>query len=114
MVNMKKLIQADTIDAAGNVWETTGENIRRGSKEFSEDTIKEIVDILFPVGSIYCGENAFILSVGKWQPISQNAGRVLLLGGTVASGNAITTDKIMISDTETARYTMLRMYRRDS
>lgn len=96
------------------MWETTGENIRRRSKEFSEDTIKEIVDILFPVGSIYCGENAFILSVGKWTQISQNGGRALVLGSTVASGNSIETHKIMISDTETARYTTLRMYRRVS
>lgn len=48
---MKKLIPADTVDAAGNVLETTGENIRRRAKEFSEDIIKAIVDILLPVGT---------------------------------------------------------------
>lgn len=60
---MKKLIPADTVGAAGNVWE----NIRRGAKETSIDAVKEIVDVLFPVGSIYCGENTFLLSVGTWE-----------------------------------------------
>ena len=54
---MKKLIPADTVDAKGNVWETTGENIRCGAKEFSDNDVKAIVNILFPVGSVYCGES---------------------------------------------------------
>lgn len=67
---MKKLIPADTVDANGNVWETTGENIRCGAKEFSENSVKEIVDILFPVGCVFCGENEFILSVGTWEKLT--------------------------------------------
>lgn len=106
---MNKLIPAD-----GNVWETTGENIRRGAKEFPESDIKAIVNILFPVGSVYCGENAFILSVGKWTQISQNSGKTIVLGGSVLSGSSITTNKIMRSDSETERYTVLRIFRRDS
>jgi hypothetical protein len=50
---MKKLIPANTVDANGNVWETVGENIRSGAKECSEDNVKEIVDIIFPIGSIF-------------------------------------------------------------
>lgn len=68
---MKKLIPADTVDSKGVVWETTGENIRNGAKEFSENDIQAIADILFPVGSVYCGENAFILSTGKWENITK-------------------------------------------
>ena len=63
---MKKLIPADTVDAAGNVHRTVGENIRFGDKYFSKESVKSIVDVLFPVGSIYVGENSFILSVGTW------------------------------------------------
>lgn len=111
---MNKLIPVDTVDADGNVFETTGENIRRGAKEFPESDIKAIVNILFPVGSLYCGENAFILSVGKWTQISQNSGKAILLGGSILSGGTITTKKIMHSDTETERYTVLRIFRRDS
>lgn len=64
---MKKLIPADTVDAAGNVWETTGENIRHGAKEFSEGEVKVIIDIMFPVGSLFIGDNNAILSVGHWE-----------------------------------------------
>lgn len=63
---MKKLIPADTVDAAGNVHRTVGENIRFGDKYFSKESVKSIVNVLFPVGSIYVGENSFILSVGTW------------------------------------------------
>lgn len=77
---MKKLIPADTIDANGTVWETTGENIRNGAKEFSENNVMVIVDILFPIGSVYCGENSFVLSVGSWELIT-NQGLYILSGG---------------------------------
>ena len=70
---MKKLIPADTVDLDGNVWETTGENIRHGVKGFYESEVKAIIDIMFPVGSVYCGENAFVLSVGTWSLISEQA-----------------------------------------
>lgn len=78
---MKKLISPDTVDSAGNVWETVGENIRNGAKDFSEDAAKAIVEILFPVGCFYAGENTFITSVGKWELVLVNAGRPLILGG---------------------------------
>lgn len=109
---MKKLIPADTVDAKGNVWETVGENIRNGAKEFSEDSVKEIVDILFPIGSVYCGKNSFILSVGKWKHINVGAsGRSIIMGNS-ASGPYIDTNKILTSTTEYERYTVLNMYER--
>ena len=83
---MKKLIPADTVDANGSVWETVGENIRRGEKEFSDDTIKEITNILFPVGSVYCGENTFILSVGKWNLITSAVSLPVYVASSVMTG----------------------------
>lgn len=83
---MKKLIPADTVDANGTVWETVGENIRRGEKEFSVDIIKEIANILFPVGSVYCGENTFILSVGKWNLITSTVSLPVYVASSVMSG----------------------------
>lgn len=67
--NTKNLIPSDTVDAAGNVYRTVGENIRFGDKDFSKESVKSIVDVLFPVGSVYAGENSFILSVGTWENI---------------------------------------------
>lgn len=83
---MKKLIPADTVDANGTVWETVGENIRRGEKEFSVDIIKEIANILFPVGSVYCGENTFILSVGKWNLITSTVSLPVYVASSIMSG----------------------------
>lgn len=83
---MKKLIPADTVDAAGNVWETVGENIRGGTKEFSEDSIKEIANILFPVGSVYCGENAFVFSVGKWSQLTDIVSYPVYVASSVTTG----------------------------
>lgn len=83
---MKKLILADTVDAVGNVWETVGENIRRGEKEISDDKMKEIADILFPVGSVYCGENSFVLSVGKWNLITSVVSLPVYCASTVMTG----------------------------
>lgn len=83
---MKKLIPADTVDAAGNVWETVGENIRGGAKEFSNNDVKAIVDILFPVGSVYCGENAFVLSVGKWKQITDTVSYPVYVASSVVTG----------------------------
>lgn len=111
---MKKLIPADTVDAAGNVWETTGENIRRGKKEFSINDAKEIVDILFPVGSVYCGENSFILSVGVWTLLVENAGRIIRSGNTLATGSSYKSDMILTDTTSTDYYVSMRMYRRTS
>lgn len=109
---MRKLIPTDTVDAAGNVWETTGENIRRGKKEFSTNDAKEIVDILFPVGSVYCGENSFILSVGVWTLLVENAGRIIQSGKSIVSGSSYKGDKILVDNTATDYYVSLRMYKR--
>lgn len=109
---MKKLIPADTVDVAGNVWETVGENIRKGAKEFSEDIVKEIVNILFPVGSVYCGTNAFILSVGKWKHVNVGANGRAVIMASPSDGKYIDTNKIITSTTEYERYTALHIYER--
>lgn len=108
---MEKLIPADTVDANGNVWETMGENIRRRAKETSIGSMKAIVDVLFPVGSVLCGENAFITSVGKWEQMRNASGLPFLQGDSVISGKTIsraayTTGEDMIA------YPSLRMFRR--
>lgn len=109
---MKKLIPADMVDAAGNVWETTGENIRRGKKEFSINELKEIVDILFPVGSVYCGENSFILSVGTWKLLVENSGRVIRSGNNIETGSSYKSDMILTDSASTDYYVSLRMHKR--
>lgn len=109
---MKKLIPADTVDAAGNVWETAGENIRRGKKEFSTNDAKEIVDILFPVGSVYCGENSFILSVGVWKLLVENAGRIIRSGNNIETGSSYKSGAIVQDSTSTDYYVSMRMYKR--
>lgn len=83
---MKKLIPADTVDAAGNVWETTGENIRNGVREISERDVKMFVNVMFPVGSIYCGENSFIIKVGKWVQLTEHDGTLIAVGNRVVTG----------------------------
>lgn len=108
---MNKLIPADTVDAAGNVWETTGENIRRGEKEFSKDEVKAIVDVLFPVGSVLCGENVFITSVGTWEQIQNSSGLPYLQGQGTLSGELISHDKYTTSES-IGSYPSLRMFRR--
>lgn len=109
---MKKLISADTVDVAGNVWETTGENIRKGEKEFSKNAIMSIADILFPVGSIYCGENEFILSVGKWKALSDGIGQFIQLGVKLSTGSIYTAKKYAEVPGETDNYAVLRMWQR--
>ena len=84
---MKRLIPADTVDAAGNVWETTGENIRNGAREFSEKDAKLLVNAMFPVGSIYFGENSFILSVGKWEALKDGISKPYVLMIDKVSGS---------------------------
>ena len=106
---MKKLIQADTVDAKGTVWETTGENIRNGAKTFSENDVKAIADVLFPVGTIISGENSFILSIGTWKKIDINAGRGVVVGGTVASGKTI---NVALFGSETGQAVTLRLWER--
>lgn len=109
---MKKLIPADTVDAAGFVWETTGENIRRGAKEFSEDIVKNIVDALFPVGSVYCGENSTILSIGTWNRMSLD-GIPIISTAVTESGNSVNC--YYIAKQESAIMGLsLRMWRRVS
>lgn len=109
---MKKLIPADTVDVAGNVWETVGKNIRRGEKEISESSVKEIVNILFPVGSVYCGTNTFILSVGKWKHVNVGASKRPIIMASATDGTYIDINKFLTSDSEYERYTALHMYER--
>lgn len=108
---MKKLIPADTVDAKEKVWETVGENIRYGAKEFSIEELKSIVDVLFPVGSVYCGENAFILSVGEWEPCTQGAGKSIILGTTSTSGSVAQRELYGTSKADTVS---LRLWKRVS
>lgn len=109
---MEKLIPADTVDSAGNVWETVGENIRNGAKKFSESSVKAIVDILFPVGSVYCGENAFILSVGKWELIVNGVGKFVQLGKTYNTGEVYIAPAYIAKEGAVDTYVVLRMRRR--
>lgn len=108
---MKKLIPADTVDAKGNVWKTTGENIRNGAKEFSEDDIKSIVDIMFPVGSVFIGENSIIFSVGTWESIDKPIGTMLVLASGIISGYQ--TNIAVYGDTEKPAV-VVRLWRRVS
>lgn len=111
---MKKLIPADTVDSNGNVWETIGENIRHGEKEFSESELKAIVDILFPIGSIFCGENSFILSVGKWSAITSPGWDLIYTGGSYASGTIYSDAPEYARTGNTTTAISLRMWRRVS
>lgn len=111
---MKRLIPADTVDAEGTVWSTVGENIRNGAKSFSERDARAIVDILFPIGSIFCGDNAFILSVGKWQQFTIPAGSIVRLGVNATSGTVSRLSKVSESSTETGQYISIRMWKRVS
>lgn len=88
---MKRLIAADTVDAEGTVWETIGENIRKGARELSDNTIKAIVDIMFPVGSVYCGENSYITSIGTWQLITEGNSAPLVLAYETYTGGLTTS-----------------------
>lgn len=109
---MKKLIPADTVDAAGNVWETVGENIREDAKEFSENDLKDIVNILFPVGSVYCGENSFILSIGTWEIITTAPGKFIQLGKLYPTGEIYSAPAYIEKEGATDKYVVLRMWRR--
>lgn len=94
------------------MWETTGENIRRGKKELSTNDAKELVDILFPVGSVYCGENSFILSVGTWRLLEENSGRVIRSGNNIETGSSYKSDMVLTDSASTDYYVSLRMYKR--
>lgn len=109
---MKKLIPADTVDVEGNVWETTGENIRNGAKNFSENDVKAIIDILYPIDSVYCGENSLILSVGTWEQRSLN-GLPIISSSTLKSGNSIPCNYIAKQETSVSGLS-LRMWKRVS
>ena len=112
---MKKLIPADTVDAYGNVWETTGENIRHGVKDFSERDAKMIVNALFPVGSIYCGENSFITSVGKWELLSNGIAKPYLLMTELETGARQRSNMLTAPATEdTVIGVVLRAWKRVS
>lgn len=108
---MKKLIPADTVDAKGNAWETVGENIRRGEKDFSENYVKAIVDSMFPVGSIYCGENSYILSVGKWETIVGN-GRPLVISGSTSSASLVSVHEFVTNPETNLNYYTVRLHKR--
>lgn len=112
---MKKLIPADTVDAYGNVWETIGENIRHGVKDFSERDAKMIVNALFPVGSFYCGENSFITSVGKWEALSDGIAQPYILMVDKTTGTRQGSNMKEISEGETAVIgVVLRIWKRVS
>lgn len=108
---MKKLIPADTVDAAGNAWKTVGENIRNGAKDFSDDTMKEIANILFPVGSVYCGENTFILSVGKWNLITSVVSLPLYCESSVMTGEK-TQGRVATPPETYSNVAAMRMWKR--
>lgn len=112
--NMKKLIPADTVDAAGNVWETIGENIRNGVREISERDVKMIVSAMFPVNSIYCGENSFILSVGKWTQITSPSFDVIYLGSETITGQFISNAPEYTTTGANTNGMSIRMWKRVS
>ena len=109
---MKKLIPADTVDAKGNVWETVGENIRNGANKFSDDDIRLLVNILFPIGSVYCGENAFILSVGKWE--QSDSGKTLPVAySTDTLSSSLMRSAFVVTEQEARSLAIsLRMWKR--
>lgn len=113
---MKKLIPADTVDAYGNVWETTGENIRHGVKDFSERDAKMIVNALFPVGSLYCGENSFITSVGKWELLRDGISKpYLLMAEPRLTGDRQKSDMLVVPEGgEAVIGVVLRIWKRVS
>lgn len=111
---MKKLIPADTVDAEGTVWETTGENIRNGAKAFSESNIKSIVDVLFPVGSVYVGENAFVTSVGKWTLIETGNSRPCTLSYATPSGSLSSSFFVVSSQSSSDVSIAVRFWKRVS
>lgn len=111
---MKQLIPADTVDAAGNVWETTGENIRNGVREFSEKDVKLFVNAMFPVGSLYCGENSFILSVGKWELLKSGIGYVLALATNIPTGTISGSNYAVARQTARSDSIALRIWKRVS
>ena len=82
-------------------------------REYSESNIKAIVDVLFPVGSVFAGENNFILSVGKWEQIVANSGRAIILGENAVSGSS-TRLNVFTVDTAEVHYTILRLFKRVS
>lgn len=85
---MKNLIPADTIDAEGHVWETVGENIRNGAKHFSAHEIIEILQIMYPIGSVYVGDSSFLSLFGSWKHIGL-AGMPYVAGTSQTSGSII-------------------------
>ena len=103
---MKKLIPADTVDAEGNAWKTVGENIRNGAKDINVDAI---IAEIFPVGSIYCGENQRILTVGTWEQVTTNAGSLIGLGTTTVTASTFESKLI---GTEKSMIVSIRMWRR--
>lgn len=108
---MRQLIPADTVDANGIAWETAGENIRKGAKEFSANDVKSIIDTMFPVGSIFCGENSLLFSVGEWKLLT-GFGSYVLSGGTDEVTGDIKNGSIQ--GTEAGHAFILRMWKRVS
>lgn len=111
---MRDFIPADTVDANGKVWDTVGENIRSGEKDFSANDIKAIADLLFPVGSVYCGENPLVLSIGTWDPVLDAVNLIKLGSKTIPSGGYSQGKAVLFSETEKAPYINIRMWKRVS
>ena len=109
---MKKLIPADTVDAEGNVWETVGENLRKGAKEFSVNDVKTIVDILFPINSVYVGENSIILTVGNWDLLTKTP--LLLVGTSTATTGAQPNVTLIPKEPMTGKAIAVRIWKRVS
>ena len=107
------MVEYEKTDSSGYSrceWERM-ENCRGGAKEFSEYNVKEIVDIIFPIGSIFIGENAFILSVGTWEPVPHSNDIPLHGSIDAPTGNV---RRWSMKGTETANSMTVRLWRRVS
>lgn len=115
---MKKLIPADTVDSEGTAWETIGENIRNGAKNFPSSSIEAIaeaiVNVLFPVGSIYCGENSYLLSIGKWEKIVTGVNRAFFESDTIVTGAISNSPYLVMQQQQNGLGVALRIYKRIS
>lgn len=66
---------ADTVDATGKVWGTTGENIRNGSKssEYLDNTLEKIIKEMYPINFVIVGEVPPLVSkYTSWAPLPYN------------------------------------------
>lgn len=68
----QKIYPADTVDSAGKVWDTVGENIRNGKKSsvknVVDNAIDDLLNAMYPVGYTYIGELPPLLKKKfKWE-----------------------------------------------